>query len=257
MDIKILVAAHKAYRMPVDDVYLPIHVGKEGKDFDLGFIGDDTGDNISGKNDNYCELTALYWAWKNLKADYVGLAHYRRHFSFKKKGDKWDSVLTANEARELCEKYDVIVTNKRRYYIETIYSHYIHSHKKDGLDMVIDIIKNDYPEYAAVCGVVMKRTYAHMFNMFIMKRELFDKYCKWLFEILFKAEKRFDVLGLPMFEARIFGYFSEVMLDIWLIKNEIEYYECPAIFMEKQNWLIKSGAFLGRKLFAKREDRYA
>ena len=77
MDIKIIVATHKKYWMPSDDIYLPVHVGKKGKT-DLGYQGDDTGDNISDKNTNYCELTGLYWAWKNLKADYKGLAHYRR-----------------------------------------------------------------------------------------------------------------------------------------------------------------------------------
>ena len=79
MDIKILVATHKAYWMPEDDVYLPLHVGREGKR-DLGFVGDNTGDNISLKNPNFCELTGLYWAWKNLQCDYIGLCHYRRYF---------------------------------------------------------------------------------------------------------------------------------------------------------------------------------
>ena len=67
LNIKIMVAAHKPYWMPSDDAYLPIHVGKEGKQ-DIGFIGDNTGDNISAKNPHYCELTALYWACKNLLA---------------------------------------------------------------------------------------------------------------------------------------------------------------------------------------------
>ena len=80
MDIKILVAVHKPYWMPADDVYLPLHVGKSGKE-DIGFAGDDTGENISHKNANYCELTGLYWAWKNLAADYIGLCHYRRYFT--------------------------------------------------------------------------------------------------------------------------------------------------------------------------------
>ena len=59
MNIKILVATHKQYWMPEDSVYMPIHVGREGK-ADIGYTGDHTGDNISSKNANYCELT--YWA---------------------------------------------------------------------------------------------------------------------------------------------------------------------------------------------------
>lgn len=80
MKIVMIVAAHKAYRMPEDPMYLPLHVGKAGKSLELGFQGDDTGDNISEKNPEYCELTGLYWAWKNLDADYIGLSHYRRYF---------------------------------------------------------------------------------------------------------------------------------------------------------------------------------
>ena len=79
MSIKVIVATHKKYIMPADEMYIPVHVGREGKD-DLGYTPDNTGDNISNKNAYYCELTGLYWAWKNLQADYVGLAHYRRHF---------------------------------------------------------------------------------------------------------------------------------------------------------------------------------
>ena len=74
MDIKILVAAHKKYWMPDDDVYMPLHVGAEGK-ASLGYTPDNTGDNISAKNPNYCELTGLYWAWKNLECQYIGLCH--------------------------------------------------------------------------------------------------------------------------------------------------------------------------------------
>ena len=75
MDIKICVATHKKYWMPEDEVYLPLHVGRAGKE-NLGYMGDNTGDNISYKNANYCELTGLYWAWNNLDCEYFGLCHY-------------------------------------------------------------------------------------------------------------------------------------------------------------------------------------
>lgn len=78
--IKLIVATHKKYKMPKDDIYLPIHVGAYGKD-SIGYIRDDSGDNISKKNLNYCELTGLYWAWKNLDSQYLGLVHYRRHYT--------------------------------------------------------------------------------------------------------------------------------------------------------------------------------
>ena len=103
MDIKILVASHKKAEMPEDGIYLPVHVGRAlHPDREFGYQSDAEGDNISIKNPYYCELTALYWAWKNLKADYVGLAHYRRHFSLKTvhRGG-WNSVLTGKQAEIL------------------------------------------------------------------------------------------------------------------------------------------------------------
>ena len=109
MDIKILVASHKKAEMPEDSMYLPVHVGRAlYPDREFGYQSDAEGDNISIKNPYYCELTALYWAWKNLKADYVGLAHYRRHFSLKTvhRGG-WNSVLTGKQAEILCRKHDI------------------------------------------------------------------------------------------------------------------------------------------------------
>ncbi len=118
MDIKILVATHKKYNMPKESMYLPIHVGCEGKK-DLRYIGDNTGDNISFRNPNYCELTGLYWAWKNLKYDYIGLCHYRRYFTnsnlFKKasnKNNRMDLISSKLEIKNLLKEYDVILPKK-------------------------------------------------------------------------------------------------------------------------------------------------
>ena len=247
MNIKILVAAHKNYRMPSDDIYLPIHVGKEGKDFELGYIGDNTGDNISSKNSTFCELTGIYWAYKNLDADYIGLCHYRRHFTLRKKGDKFSSVLSSKEAENLLKETDIILPKKRNYFIETNYSHYIHAHHKEGIDMLGDIIKRDYKEYAKAYDTVMNRTAAHMFNMFIMRKDYFDEYCEWLFDILFKIEENLDISDYSSYEARVFGFLAERMLDIWLETKQLSYKELNVLFMEHQNWFTKGFTFLKRK----------
>ena len=116
--------------MPEDSVYMPIHVGREGK-ADIGYTGDHTGDNISSKNANYCELTGLYWAWKNLDADYIGLVHYRRYFTRKEVHSveaKKEQILTGAEWEQLLSEYPVVVADKRKYYIESNRSHYNHAH---------------------------------------------------------------------------------------------------------------------------------
>lgn len=251
MDIKIIVASHKKYWMPADDIYLPLHVGKEGK-ADIGFIGDNTGDNISNKNANYCELTGLYWAWKNLPAEYIGLCHYRRYFTRSNPcscSKKKQVILTKAEWEELLNKHPIIVPDKRKYYIETNRSHYNHSHYAKDLDMTEKIIQEKYPQYSEAFTKVMERTWAHMFNMFVMRRDYFDEYNNWLFDVLQELEKRTDITDYDAVEARIYGYISELLLDVWLETNQLEYYEQNVAFLEPQNWLKKGGTFLKRKFF--------
>lgn len=250
MEIKIIVATHKKYWMPEDTMYTPIHVGRYGKQ-DIGYVGDDSGENISEKNAYYCELTGLYWAWKNIEAEYIGLVHYRRHFAMKKYGKSIESkrkaILTKKELEEVFKRVDVVLPNQRKYYIETNRSHYNHAHHQEDLDMIEEIIKARYPEYAEAFQLIMNRTQAHMFNMFIMKREKYDEYCKWLFSMLEKLEARLNQRKTEI-EQRLCGYIGEVLLDVWIEKNNIQYEEIDFMFMEQQNWLKKGLEFLKRKI---------
>lgn len=256
MKLTVIVATHKAYRMPLDDIYMPVHAGRNNimpEDAVLSsFTGDDTGENISKKNKNYCELTALYWAWKNLDYDYLGLAHYRRHFRGVKSQDKWRSVLTKDRAEKLLLQYDVILPVKRDYFIETTYSQYIHAHNKQDLDKTLEIITEKYPKYLDAWDKVMDSTKGHRFNMFIMKKEILDSYCNWLFDILFTLEQRLDITGYSANDRRVFGFVSERLLDVWLMTNNIRYTELPVVNMESQNWPKKILNFLKRKFIVKK-----
>ena len=246
-NIKIIIATHKKYEMSKDNMYIPIHVGKEGKE-DLGYIGDNTKDNISLKNPYYCELTGLYWAWKNLDADYIGLAHYRRHFAIKKKNkDKFKNILSYDEANELLDSVDIILPKKRKYYIENLYDHYKHTMYVEPLDETRKIIEEKYKDYLPYFERLHKRTSAHMFNMFIMKKDILNEYCEWLFDILGELEKRVDNSKYDSFHARFYGRVSELLLDVYLEKNNLKYKEIPFIYMEKINWFNKIKSFLKAK----------
>ena len=257
MNIKVIVATHKAYTMPRDDMYIPVHVGRRLSDnwqnsALRSYTGDDSGDNISGKNKNYCELTGLYWAWKNLDCDYLGLAHYRRHFRRNKSKDKWQTILTKEKAESLLEKCDVILPKKRDYFIESTYEQYIHAHNKQDLDKTLEILQEKYPEYIPAWDKVMKSTSGHRFNMFIMKKEILDRYLEWLFDILFTLEEVLDISSYTPNDRRVFGFVSERLLDIWLITNNIGYTELPVINMENQHWPKKIFNFLKRKFIGKK-----
>ena len=261
-EIQIIIATHKEYQMPSDSMYLPLHVGAEGKSLDLGYTKDNTGDNISELNPSFCELTGLYWAWKNLNSAYIGLAHYRRHFSMRKKNkNPFDNVLSYEEIKPYLGKIKVFTPNKRKYYIESLYSHYSHSHYSEHLDITREIIQEKYPEYLNVFDKVMKQTYGYMFNMMIMQKEYFDQYCAWLFDILFELQKRVDMPELSTFQARFYGRVSEIIFNVWLQYqlesgnlHSTEVMEIPCIHMEKINWIKKGGSFLKAKFFGKKYE---
>lgn len=252
-NITILIAAHKPCKFPKDSIYLPIQVGKElHKELDLGITPDNTGDNISALNSYYCELTAIYWAWKNLSSDYVGLVHYRRYLSLKKKKDKFSSILSSEEASRLCERYDIVLPQKRRYFIETIRSHYAHTHDGSQLDKTRIIIERLSPSYVSAFDKVMKRTWAHVFNMFIFKWDYFEEYCSWLFPILTQLRKEIDTSKMSSFDARYLGRISELLLDVWIEGNHLKYHEIGLIQLGKENWPKKIYGFLMAKFFNKK-----
>lgn len=258
-NIKIIIAAHKQYTMPEDDIYIPLHVGAEGK-VSFGYQRDNQGENISNKNLYYCELTGLYWAWKNLDADYIGLSHYRRHFTCSKKipkteEEKFKILLNKEQVEEILENTDIIVPKKRKYYIENLYDHYKHTMYIEPLDITAKIIEEKYPEYLTEFEKLHKRTSSHMFNMFIMKKEYLNQYCEWLFDILFELEKRIDLKEYDAFHARFFGRVSELLLDVWINTNHLKYEEVKVIDMQPVNWLKKGTAFLSAKFIGKKYEK--
>ena len=252
MDIKIIVATHKHYRMPTDKCYVPLHVGRKGKN-GLGYQGDDFGNSISEKNPYYCELTGLYWAWKNLNSDYIGLVHYRRYLgSWKRKlmfwkKDPFYAVLSKKEIAKMLKENDIILPIKRYYFIESLYSHYAHTHYEEHLLATRKIIEQTTPEYLSAYDRVMKRTSGHMFNMFIMSREKCNEYCSWLFPILEKLEAQVDLEQYDDFQKRMFGRVSELLLNVWIEQKQYAYKCVPIVSVEKNNLRRRIPAFLKAK----------
>ena len=258
MNAKIIVATHKLYDMPTDDIYLPVHVGREGK-APLPYQPDNEGKNISEKNPSFCELTGLYWAWKNLDCDYLGLAHYRRHFTvrskkYQKHHTLMECVLSSKELKCLIPKYQIIVPKKRNYYIETLYSHYAHTHYAEHLDITREIIGEKYPDDLENFDRVMKRTSGYMFNMYIMEKSLSDQYCEWLFDILFELERRMGEKEYSSFQGRFYGRVSELLFNVWLERQSCAVKEIGCLHMEKINWWKKGTAFLKAKFGKKKYE---
>ena len=248
--IKLIVATHKNYEFPQSDIYLPIHVGKAIKKNDFGVTGDDTGENISLKNQNFCELTALYWAWKNRlfkDAEYCGLVHYRRYFDGNDIKLKDKTIASQSELLDKLVNYDVLVPRKRNYFIETIKKHFSNAHFAKDLEETRNILNEKYPEYINEFDTFMNQTKIHLFNMFIMKSEDFERYCEWLFDILFELEKRVDISSYDAYQARIFGFLSERLFNVWLIHNKLKVKEIRVNNIEGENLALKAIGLLKRK----------
>lgn len=258
--VQIVVATHKKYQMPSSKIYLPLQVGASLSEADFGYQKDNTGDNISKKNKTFCELTGLYWAWKNLNADYVGLVHYRRLFALRKPYAKSEqkriaSALTETQLTPLLKQYDLILPRKRNYYIENLYDHYAHTMHVEPLDIAGEVIAEKYPDYKPAFDNLHTRKQAHMLNMLIAKKDLFDDYCAWLFDILFEVEKRVDISKYDNFHKRCFGRISELLLDVYIETNNLGYIELPVIDIERVNWLKKGSSFLVAKFFGRKYDK--
>jgi len=247
MDIRVLVATHKKTRMPTRGCYLPIQVGAAyGGDF--CDVKDNTGDHISDKNTSFCEMTALYWGWKNLQADAIGLCHYRRYFTRRAIGYVWKILVTEPEVERYLQQVPVILPRKRNYWVETNYSQYIHAHHIQDLTLTRQILQQKYPDYLEPYDRVMKKTTGYRFNMFIMQKPVLEAYCSWLFDILFTLESQLDTTGYSDYDRRVFGFVAERLLDVWIEKNKIAYIELPVRSTENQHWCKKIAAFLLRKI---------
>lgn len=250
--IKVIVATHKPYEMPTDKMYLPIHVGAAGKE-SIGYQRDDEGENISSLNPYFCELTGFYWAWKNLKDDYIGLVHYRRLFEMNGR------TLKQNQIEPYLGKIKIFTPKKRRYWIESLKTHYDHTHYPEHLSITKEVLVNKYPEYESAFDKAVNRTWGYMFNMMIIERSLLDDYCTWLFDILFDVFKRIDTTNYPAFTKRYVGRMSEILFNVWLQhklntgaikKSQIMELDCNV----EENWLVKIPAFLKAKFLGKKYE---
>ena len=220
-DLNIFIAVHKKCSLPTEKGYIPLQVGAEGKD-SLGFEKDSTGDNISLKNPNYCELTGLYWMWKNTKSKFIGLVHYRRYFFKKGTHHLINNVLSKKDAIDLLKEYDVLIPKKTRIIGNTVRGQFEKYHNIKDYDICRTVIEEKYPEYIDSFDKVSNRKYFYAFNMCIMGKKNFDEYCKWLFNILFEVEKGVDISNYSQYEKRLFGFLSERLFNVWLEEKKFK-----------------------------------
>lgn len=270
------VAFHKKYFSYEDDIITPIYVGAKINKENLKYLKDSTGDNISEKNENFCELTGIYWIWKNVDADFYGMMHYRRYLSFEDRLEYkikriiyvfsrlfyLNSIINMLDMKELfqikiCEeeiirkeimkvskniinkiqKYDIFLP-KKEIFKKSVYEQYKNVHIVEHLDKLLEIIASEYPEiYPYYERKIKKGNKIYPLNIFIMKKKYFFEYSEFIFDVLFKLEKKIKI-PLDTYQKRVFGFLSERMMLPF-----IEYLK------DKKNVRVKEGIvlYLNRK----------
>lgn len=251
------VVAHKKITLALPDGYKIIQVNaeKNGQQKFADYWDNVGEDNISRKNLNFCELTALYWIWKNdLKSNYIGLTHYRRffftqkcknifldHYIFPVTADFRKSI-DASHLGQLLDGYDIILPRKE-YFRKTIKGQYIAAHSKKDFMVLEKIVKEMYPGYSKSFDTVMNGYKMYRCNMFITSRKIFSDYMKWLMSILFEVEKHITISSNP-YQARVFGFMSERLLNLYVYHNHLRVKNLPIIFLDdnvkKATWARKS-----------------
>lgn len=235
LNVKLLLCHHKESPYIKNECILPIQVGKANKDFTLSYcVGDDTGDNISEKNPFWCELTALYWAWKNLDADYYGLMHYRRFLSFEN-NEEYRIVTSVNQRdiqlslsptniKKMCQNADIITgpiwgihPAGLEHNLMSSYEFYAKEHVKEDMDITLEIIKEQFPEYYYASLDEMSSTQCFFMNLMVLKKQLFCEYCEFLFGVLTEVEKRIDITGRDAYQKRVFGFIAERLSNMFVI----------------------------------------
>lgn len=246
MDTQIWVITHKKYNEITDNMYKTLHVGRALSQ-DLGYQGDDTKDNISNKNKSYCELTGLYWLWKNYKCDIIGICHYRRFFLEKER------FLTKTYIEDTLKKYDIIVPECTMVVEgKSLKEQYCVKHCKEDWEICRQVISERCPEYLNAFDIMQESRLINICNMLIAKKEIYDEYCEWLFDILFEVEKRINMDNKDDYQKRVIGFLSERLLKVWLIAKDYKVKEQPVKLMES-NEIERyfHGKELKRQLFDK------
>lgn len=234
-DIKIFVSHYKKAKIIENGIIRPMQVGAaRGERLPgMAYYDNDNEDNISKENLKYCELTGIYYAWKHIDADYYGFCHYRRFFSFSKKHNTLTAYVENLNRRspkyiikkygmdeeniiKTVENYDVLMQKPYWIFITNRFMYTISpSGKTKDLDFVLNVIKRDYPHMYKIAKRYMHCSMSYTCNMFIMKREIFNDYCTWLFDILKKFDEAVDCSKYTPVQYHVCAYLAERLTGVY------------------------------------------
>lgn len=239
-------------------VFHPIFTGEVNTKLVTEALQDSTGTNIFEKSGEYGELSAYYWVWKNFimdsrsgilarqhQADYVGFCQFYHFMDFNNDSkvfapfnlvylDEFTELFqnyTEENVLDFAQGYDAVVPAKIPLNT-SLYEQYLSNHKKEDLDLATDVIRELYPDYAAAVDAAMAANFMFPLGNFIMKKEVYNEFCEWLFNILGELEKRIDWNNYGGYRDIVSSTFaSERLFNIWLHHNSHLNIKVSASFM--------------------------
>lgn len=241
-DFCVYVVTHKDAKLDaLPEGYRIIHAGHAQAKQEFGYLGDDTGDNISELNLYLNELTALYWIWKNTSHTVVGLCHYRRFFTEATDTSfAVEKILSREATEKILRDYDIIVAENAMSNINVTCWQMLVS--GDDLESFVEKIFREHialkqPDYLDAFNRMAQSFTGFPYEMFITRRNILNAYCGWLFSFLLDIlEEVFARTNLKQVnnsrKYRIVGMFSEWLMTIWLSKNRLRIKKLPVIFRE-------------------------
>jgi hypothetical protein len=251
MNISIIIATHKRYQMPEDSIYLPVQSGSSIYP-NLGYQNDNTGDNISRKNKSYNIMCVMYWAWKNIDSEFIGIVHYRRHFTIKKFKRSINDVLNRSEVESILKETEIILSPKRYYPFLTIKQHYIYTkggyveiHRRD-IQVLREVLDELHGGYIPSFDIVMKRNYYHSGHLLIMSKKYYNEYSEFIFTVGDEVEARLKDERPDL--TRYIASLTELLIDVWIIKNDYKFKEVDLLEFEKPNFFKKLVLFIRRTI---------
>lgn len=240
MNIKLLNITFSDKPYCTKDYFLPISAGSIRPDVTC----DNTGDNISGKNKRFGELTAVYWAWKNLKdVDIIGMSHYRRymmHNGWLKKTHyecRWDEFCrkqyTVKPFVNNLKKYDIIFCKKWHFEGITVREQFLQHHPfPEDLELTRSILAEFHPSTLPIWDRYMESSDGYCCCMFIAKWDTFNELCTWMFPMLFELEQRLDFSKYDVYQQRMIAFLYERLLNVYLEAKELKIKEYPFLFID-------------------------
>lgn len=253
-DVQIFMLCYspKEYGFIDNSIITPLQCGAAVSGYDVCELKDNQGaDNVSAMNRFYVENSGTYWIWKNIhNAKYIGQMQYGRRLKISE-NDDFDAIFAEYDAIVAkpyhFEKIDdpSKITNGGTGWIpaNTVQDGYAFSHCGRDIAMLEVIVKKAFPDYADDWDKYIKNGNDLIYSAgFVMKNELFQKYCVFLFTCLkswlltFHIEKPSDLYIHVMRNLYTGGYIRPEFRD----PNKVP---TGAI-----DWQTSLGGFFGERL---------